>query len=148
MSHIGRNRYNNVFFTNISGANWKSTGVLVDPALLEGSCAKAVLFATIGPHSTPVSIWFLTVGSICTSLSLFLPLDLILLSGLPGFDFWLSLKGFGLTLANKCFSKPWMWWFPWNLFLWLKYAGPATGCLDWPEDSANAKERGFSSGLY
>lgn len=127
MSHIGMYCYNNIFFTNISGANWKSTSIHVDPALLEGSCAKAVLFATIWPHSTPVSIWLLTLGSISTSLSLLLSLDLILLSGLPGFDSWLPLKDFGqevlqitlnVMISLESVSLAWICW-PSNRLPWL-----------------------------
>ena len=139
VSHIGRYCHNNAFSTNISGADCYSPGIHVDLVLFECSCAKAVLFAPIWPRSAPVSIWLLALGSIPAPVTLLLSLDLMLF-------FLVSLA---LTLG-----------FPWRIlaclwtgssseypeyddFLRICFSGSNEldqGCLDWPEDSANAKE--------
>lgn len=89
-------------------------------------------------HSTkyPSGFWLLAPSLL--SVTLLLSLDVRLLSGLPGFDSWLSLKdwsAFGqealqstlnTTIPSESISLALMSW-------------TATGWLDWPEDSANAK---------
>ena len=115
VSHI-RSCCCGAFSANINGAIGRALVSMLILPCLESSCGKAVLFASIWSHSNSISIWLLTLGSFSAIMTLLLSLDLVPLSGLPGFDSWLFLKDFGLAFDRKLFRASWMCCFLQSLF--------------------------------
>lgn len=73
---------------------------------LEGSCAKAVVCIHLTALKSSTHPAFCLLTPSLSSMTLLYSLDLMPLSGLPGFDSWFSLKDFGLTLDGKLFRAP------------------------------------------